>query len=772
MTARKLSAKKIAAIVVAALLACTVLGGIIFGIIYAVREANPSPLSQVQRKLLAKRFEQIDFTPVTDVPKREISADKPLHVVTCYDGAEGVEELWCQIPDDIKPVTVLMLIHGNVFAPGGDPQALLKTADECERLGAPYAIQIINGETHAEWLMPLKWIEEEFCPREHFMGVSTAELYNGEEWRGQLDGDMALYVNDARRLAAKYGEFMIFTDTNIFGDNGTFTDWIEENEYLYDTLKECGKFVFMQNKESYGDPSSYSVMKGLYMAGLIGGWGVSTDWWHWQVDGKKVLFKEGRNNIDNEWERIYYYPESMQTMSVAMVAANGGFCFMNEADYYSVAVGGRRTATFEYSTIPFLRAVLQGRINIPSRAELLQAEKFAVLGAENYNAVNYDLKVSNLYPSDPGYGIIPLLPANLRAEEIGIFNENGVALIAEKLTEKNAAPFADSSMSGDTFMHRTGDIIFYVNNSENERAYKSAVCSSTAFTGVTDFSVGADEHTYLYAVQSENGIYALAGNLRLDKYGMVSALDGSEDPHDALAEWISVDPETGKTKAGGMLSRKITVSFRTSVRPVLENIAFYGQSDFEYKESYSDGVYTLEIAFNGTAEFDLRFSAGAGVTEEKREEDYSAAVYEYPDEEQMRALLSEKADVIENRSSYSDSAFAAFFREYSLINRALEEGSVGTERAEEAVEFLRNTPLTDLTQVKERVNEMIADGSYMTSGEQYDALLRAAFSPTKYYNYKEKQLRTYIWSRKSFYTASLYKIKTKEISAALENTLK
>lgn len=64
------------------------------------------------------------------------------------------------------------------------------------------------------------------------------------------------------------------------------------------------------NKESYGNPSSYSVMQGLWLAGLVGNWGVASDWWHWQVDGdKKSLFGEYDKYVDDEWDLILSYPE-------------------------------------------------------------------------------------------------------------------------------------------------------------------------------------------------------------------------------------------------------------------------------------------------------------------------------------------------------------------------------------------------------------------------------------------------------------------------------
>lgn len=758
-----------ATITISVILLLTIAFSVLCGI-YFVREKTVLALSDLQRELLSLRFEPIDYTPVTDSLKREISAAKPLNIVTYYGDENGIDELWSQIPDDIKEISVVMLIKGNVFAPGGDPDSLIRLSDKCDSSSIPYAIQLVNGETHCEWLMPLKWIENEFCARSCFYGVSTAELYNGEEWRGQMDGDLAWYVNDAIRLMAKHGEFMFFTDTNIFGDNGTFSDWIEENEYLYSTMKDCSEHVFMQNKESYGDPSSYSVMKGLYMAGFIGGWGVATDWWHWQVDGKKALFNEGRNNIDSEWERIYYYPENMQVMSLAMVAANGGFCFKNEAEFYSVAVGGRQTATFRFATIPFLRSVLSGDFYIPSREELLQNEKFAIVGAENYKAVNYDLKESNLYPCTPDYNIIPLLPANLHAEEKRLFDDNSVALLYEKPDKKNTAAYLNTFGYGNTYLTKSGDGWLYLNNSENERKFKTAVATALDYDNAETVSIGATEHTYVYFRQSADNVYFQINNFRLDKYDMVSALDGSETPQDALFEWIAVDPATNDVKADRSELRLTSISVKTPTKPRIEWLT-YPSSDgdhhfaFTFNESYKNGVYLIEIRHNGFVSFNLLTNTGTKNRQADKPAVSNKAMPSYDaDYEKIARLLDEKKAVADSPEKYSETSFAAFRREYSLLRYALSSHTVPEKRIDEACEFISYVPLVDVSAAAEKLRQVLSDGELPVKGAAYDSLLRAVLSPTKHYNYKEQSLKTYFWTQRKKYGLSLYKAKTNEIA--------
>lgn len=766
----RFSGKKIAKICLICILIAALTAFIVISSVYLAREQNPAALTDVQRQILLKRFDKIDFEPTGQTLKREISAKKPLHIVTYYGDETGVETLWSQIPEDIREISLLMLIKGNVLAPGNDPSSLIEVADKCDELNIPYAIQMVNGETHMEWLMPLKWIEEEFCRREYFYGVSTAELYNGEEWRGQMDGDLAWYINDAIRLMAKYGEFMFFTDTNIFGDHGTFSDWIEENEYLYTTMKECNKHIFMQNKESYGDPSSYSVMKGLYMAGLIGGWGVATDWWHWQVDGHKVLFNEGKNNIDSEWERIYYYPENMQVMSLAMVAANGGFCFKNEAELYSVSVGGKRTATFQFATIPFLRSVLSGDFVIPERSQLLDEEKFAVLGAENYKAINYNEKDSNLYPCTPEYNIIPLLPANLRQEEADLFTSHNILLLKEKPDKNNTSAFRNNYACGDTYMTRYGDSWLYINNSENKRAVKTASAKSMTYDNADGVTISASEHTYAYFRQSSTELYFQINNYRLDKYQMVSALNGSESPQDALSEWITVDPSTNQVKADSSQMRKTIVTVYTDSLPDLTMITSAEQpgkhhNAFVLNTSYdaANKAYTIEILHNGFVEFTLGLDHGNPVIQPGKDivvnevSDYVEADYGA-----VLSVLEEYKDVFNDSNLYSETSYAAFRKEYSLLDRAAKYRNVSKRRINQAINFITDTPLVEVDPAVSKLKNIMRYNNH--GDDSFDRLLRAVLSPTVYYNYKEKSLTTYFWTRKEKYNISLYQAKTKEIA--------
>ena len=79
------------------------------------------------------------------------------------------------------------------------------------------------------------------------------------------------------KLCAKYGAYFIWIDTNLNYKNGIILEWFENNESFYSTFKQFSNNICMLVKESIADPASYGVMQGLWLSGLIGNWGVSSD---------------------------------------------------------------------------------------------------------------------------------------------------------------------------------------------------------------------------------------------------------------------------------------------------------------------------------------------------------------------------------------------------------------------------------------------------------------------------------------------------------------
>ena len=495
-------------------------------ILYLFNDQKPKdelPFSAETQEVLLTSFDAFNTGEKAPL-KRVIDNRHPLNVVNYY-GNEPVSVLWSSIPENQKPFSLLLLLPGHPLLPGNSLEFLEKTADTCEAAGIPYAIQNINGEFHNEERLPISYLESRFAKQHKwFYGLNAAEMYNGVSWRGETESNNSQYIIDCIHLAAKYGAYFIWTDTNMNYSSGMMLEWLETNEAFYSAFKNNSENIVLMNKESYGTPSTYSVMQGLWLAGLVGNWGVSSDWWHWQVDGdKKSLFGEFDQYVDDEWDMILSYPENMYVQSMMLVMSCGGTCFLAEAPNFSTSIGGVPVAGFQYGISPLLNSIISGETAIPSKNQVLASTSAAVLGMENYLEFNYNFKESNLYPDTGRYRIIPLLPANLRLAERAVFEEEGIVLINSKKCRTYYDSIYKQEADGDAYAMRTADRWYFINNVENARAEKSAAMTPV-LCSAEFFSIRAQEHTSAIITESDDKLSFYLSNYRTDKTAMIKTV--------------------------------------------------------------------------------------------------------------------------------------------------------------------------------------------------------------------------------------------------------
>lgn len=465
-------------------------------------------------------------------------------------------------------------------------------------------------------------------------------------------------------------------------------------------------------------------------------------------------------------------------MSMAMVAANGGFCFKNEAKFYSVALVGRRTVTFQWCTIPFFKSLTSGIIDIPSKEEVLQNEKMAVVGAKNCEAVNYNLKESTLYPNTPKYHIIPLLPENLRQNEISIFDEYDIKLINTRLSSEILQSYAYTYASGNTYMSNINNQWLFLNNCENKNTSKSATALTLNHQD-TQVSINSSPHGYVFFTEYSDKLTFSLNNYRIDKYDMFSALDGSEDPKDSLYEWIGVDKETNSIKADDSNLRTTEIILNVPRQPeiIWHNIPddlTDNVKEFTFETSYNEDKFTLKIHHNGYVGFDIKLSYcdintpcvnKQDITNNIRTQNTSS------DYAKIKQTLENYKDIYNNSYCCSETAFAAYRKSYSILQQALQDKKVSSENITEAINFLENTPLINTQKYYDILNKTMSSGITSKNAVAFDRLLREVLSPTKYYNYKDKSLTTYLWTQKKYYNKSVYNMKNKALNKQYENLL-
>lgn len=750
--------KRLAAVVSICVSAAVVIAAIAGTIAYTMTNQLPQDEKQLSanaRGVLLKTFNPVSSGEQQPL-KRTIDSAHPLNLVN-YDGEEPLTTLWNSIPENQRAYTVLLLIPGHTLLPGSDKALawLEQTADACEQNQIPYAIQSINGEYHMEERLPVAYLEERFAGRHsYFYGLNAAELYNGVTWRGEVESNNAQYIIDSIHLAAKYGAFFFWTDTNLNYDSGMVLEWFEKNEAFYSAFKSNAENIVLMNKESFGTPNSYSVMQGLWLAGLVGNWGVASDWWHWQVDGdKKSLFGAYDRFVNDEWDLLLSYPENLYVQSMMLVMSSGGVCFNAEAPNFSTSNGGKPIAGFQYGIAPLFDAIMGGEIKIPTREDVLLETPAAVLGRANYPEFNYNLKESNLYPSTDRYRILPLLPANLRKAERELFAQNGIHLIDR--TEEQ--PYYDGLFAeqarGDTFAMRTKDQWYFVNNLENAKGEKGAVMTPV-FSNADSFSIAAQEHTSAIVTEKEDRLSFYLSNYRTDKGEMIKAVTPAVRKNKSWAkicgEYMTLDENGDPAGLDDSTLRETTITVTGALNGGAPKLIL--RSDMEggnqmrpfthtTKWNPSAGTLTVVIQHNGVVKLDILLDSA--------EQDFALAE-NTPPLNNRKPNASVTTDALQKavdqcglpkNEQYVNYTYLQYQSAWARANVILSEGAASQEEADTARRSLEDAyrrllPVTEYVSFLNEVYAMDLTGYAPDAIDKlwlsFDALLREVLSNQVY----------------------------------------
>lgn len=754
------------AIIAIGVSAAVVIAAIAGTIAYTMTNQLPQDekqLSAKEREVLLQTFNTV--SPAEKQPlKRAIDSANPLNLVNFY-GNEPLLTLWNAIPENQRPYTVILLIPGHTLLPGSDEALawLEKTADECEQNQIPYAIQNINGEYQMEERLPLAYLEERFAGRHsYFYGLNAAELYNGVTWRGGVESNNAQYIIDCIELAVKYGAFFFWTDTNMNYENGMVLEWFETNEAFYSAFKNNAENIVLMNKESYGNPSSYSVMQGLWLAGLVGNWGVASDWWHWQVDGdKKSLFGEYDRFVDDEWDLILSYPENLYVQSMMLVMSCGGACFKAEAPNFSTSNGGKAIAGFQYGISPLFDAVLSGEIQIPTREDVLLDTPAAVLGRANYPDFNYNLKESNLYPATGRYRILPLLPSNLREAERKLFAQNGIQLIEQKQNQAYYDKLFPQQAQGDGCAMRTKDQWYFINNLENAKGEKKAAMTSV-YSNASAFSIAAQEHTSAIVTEKEDRLSFYLSNYRTDKGEMIKAVTPETRENkswvEICGEYMTIDENGDPVGLDDTQLRETTITVTGALNGGAPKLILRSDMEggsqtrpFTHTTKWDPDTQTLTVVLrhNGVVKLDILLDPA-----EQKPVSGKAAI---PDQQKPKANVSTDglrkavdSCILPGNEQYIDCTYLQYQSAWERANVILTEGAASQEEADKAQRGLEEAyrgllPVSEYVSFLNEVYTMDLTGYSQDAIDKlwlsFDALLREVLSNQVYVAGRSNELQ-------------------------------
>ena len=711
------------------------------------------PFCDSTRDILLTNFDELDFGEKKQ-PKRLIDSENPLNLVNYY-GYEDITLLWQSIPENQRPYTIILLIASHVLLPGNESrlEELERNADICEENRIPYAIQCCSGETHMEERPPIAYMEQRFAQHEYFYGLNCAELYNAVTWRGESESDNSLYIMQCIKLCAKYGAFFLWTDTNMNYDSGMVLQWFENNESFYDTFKQYSEYICLINKESYGKPSSYACMQGLWLAGLVGNWGVASDWWHWQVDGdKKSLFGEFDRYVDDEWDMILSYPESMYVQSMMLALSRGGTCFKAEAPNFSTSVGGVAVGGFAYGISPLLDRIIDGRITIPSKQQVLAATDYAVIGGTNFVDYNYNYKESNLYPATGCADILVLLPKNLRLAERAVFLNSGIKLIEKKLEADEFDLCYPADTGSNTYLTNTADKWYYINNVENKRCEKYARFAPN-INSATGVYINAAEHTGAIITESADTLNFYLSNYRTDKSEMVKQLKPSirreKRWEEVCAEYLPLDENGNPIGVDDSVKRKAEIVITGTLNggkpevEILSEQSGKGCRPFTVCEEWNAEKTQLKliVMFNGTVELAVALdSSGKTAASAQRQPVAETKKQNLNYTGVLQKLVDERITDSHNYTYYS----------YLLYDRAVAEAQkLVTEKTGDLTEIASVTTLVQkrlgqlirIEKYASALRELRACDDFEAKADSFDALLRELLSTKEYISGRTKSLQ-------------------------------
>lgn len=488
-------------------------------------------------------------------PRRVVDADHILYLENYYwsddfanksgisgnvaqeDRVDSPVMLWETVPDSLKDNTVILLIaERSLNNTDAIKQWIKDNVELCNANNIPCAVQNLNGETDMSNPIPIEFYEELAQNNPYLVGFNGAELYN------RFNGDAREYMVDLIQMGVENGVHMMWTDTNIFGEDGVLVDWLEECQDLSDVMRANKDYISLMYKESYGRPDTEALYIGLWLTDYIGNWGIASDWWHWQLDSNGALFDAGSGG--DAWKQCLTWPEAMYTMDILRAASNGATCFKSEAQWYSNATKGMRTPAYQYTIAPFLEKLASGEYKIPSKEEVLADTKAIVVGRKNWTNFNYDTSYSQLYPATDKYGIVPFVPENCPAEELEQF-EN---VFTTPITKDKMDEIYTTDVTGGTaYCENYGDTYYFMNSSEDKVVTQNAVITVTCDEKPTAVFAADNEYTRPYEYTEDWNADTKTYTLTVKHNGIV---DVDLITNKVAATTITVTPETADLKVG------------------------------------------------------------------------------------------------------------------------------------------------------------------------------------------------------------------------------
>ena len=489
--------------------------------------------------------------------RREISNTSPLMMIPLYANGEtysqsekeygfwGDDTLsgkWEEVPDDLKPYTVIELHPDDLPKRDGavqdfyehflkeaqnhvDPET--KESDPIPIVLTVYTAGNQSYYTAAHWITN-DWIEEMYRNYSCLQGLFCTENY--WVWASGIESRCADYLT----ISAKYGGYFIWSEQNngaaiekAMGTQGqtAFKDAVE---------KYSDYFIFMYKNTPAGegnDAPTSSYMTGLWLADYAYQWGGLMDTWKWYETGKWKLFETGNIGKSQGNRQWLTEPEALVGIEAMMIYINGGCVYNFEHPAYTYGVQNEQSPLYKNVIQEFFRYVIKNPA--PSKEEMLASTKAIVRGnlssmgnGNFFVGLNTEMAQSPTYTTGR-YGNIPFVPSSISISKLEeAFAGKDIEIVEQGdsriSTLSNRQDFFNSlyaeEYQGDIFAKKVDNTWYVANYKYNENVNQTAENMEMI---IDDKKVKAsailEPHSYVVLQEKDNVVSVKVNNYRTNK---------------------------------------------------------------------------------------------------------------------------------------------------------------------------------------------------------------------------------------------------------------
>ena len=489
--------------------------------------------------------------------RREISNTSPLMMIPLYANGEtysqsekeygfwGDDTLsgkWEEVPDDLKPYTVIELHPDDLPKRDGavqdfyehflkeaqnhvDPET--KESDPIPIVLTVYTAGNQSYYTAAHWITN-DWIEEMYRNYSCLQGLFCTENY--WVWASGIESRCADYLT----ISAKYGGYFIWSEQNngaaiekAMGTQGqtAFKDAVE---------KYSDYFIFMYKNTPAGegnDAPTSSYMTGLWLADYVYQWGGLMDTWKWYETGKWKLFETGNIGKSQGNRQWLTEPEALVGIEAMMIYTNGGCVYNFEHPAYTYGVQNEQSPLYKNVIQEFFRYVIENPA--PSKEEMLASTKAIVRGnlssmgnGNFFVGLNTEMAQSPTYTTGR-YGNIPFVPSSISLSKLEeVFAGKDLEIVEQGdsriSTLSNRQDFFNSlyaeEYQGDIFAKKVDNTWYVANYKYNENVNQTAENMEMI---IDDKKVKAsailEPHSYVVLQEKDNVVSVKVNNYRTNK---------------------------------------------------------------------------------------------------------------------------------------------------------------------------------------------------------------------------------------------------------------